>query len=75
MSSETAAGKVRNIRFPFILLFSLGLFALWLRRRNGAFKMSGPFAGPSAIRVYARPVFFYRRDVSNTPARQCSNKF
>ena len=34
---------------------------LWLRRRNGAFRVSGPFAGPPAIRVWNRSFLFHRR--------------
>ena len=43
------------------LAFVFGLFVLWLRRRNGAFRLSGPFAGPSAIRVWNRSFFFHCR--------------
>ena len=43
------------------LAFVFGLFVLWLWRRNGAFRMSGPFAGPSAIRVWNRSFFFHCR--------------
>ena len=42
------------------LLFSLA-YSLWLRRRNGAFRVSGPFAEPSAIRGWNRSFLFHRR--------------
>ena len=41
--------------------FFLSAYSLWLRRRNGAFRVSGPFAGPPAIRVWNRSFLFHRR--------------
>ena len=58
-----ASGRctLRAEKMQASLLFSLGLFALWLRCRNGTFRLSGPFAALPGVRFRFRPFLFHRR--------------